>query len=127
MRKKKHFKINSKDTAYDRFYMINYLEPGKDWKALEKEKDDDEDTASMGTMTSASESEVDETYVVPPFFLGPNEVVVCVPASHVRVSFRAQLGRLGGGRAERHGLPLLRPRPLVASDLYGPHGQRARL
>jgi hypothetical protein len=62
MRKKKHFKINSKDTAYDRFYMINYLEPGKDWKALEKEKDDDEDTASMGTMTSASESEVDETW-----------------------------------------------------------------
>jgi uncharacterized C2H2 Zn-finger protein len=62
MRKKKHFKINSKDTAYDRFYMINYLEPGKDWKALEKEKDDDDDASSMGTMTSASESDVEETW-----------------------------------------------------------------
>ncbi len=25
MRKKKHFKINAKDTSYDQFYMINYL------------------------------------------------------------------------------------------------------
>jgi len=37
MRKKKHFKINSKNTFYDQFYMINYLEPGKDWKELEEE------------------------------------------------------------------------------------------
>jgi len=57
MRKKKHFKINSKDANYDRFYMINYLEPGKDWKALEKERDEDEES-----YTSASESEVDETW-----------------------------------------------------------------
>ena len=27
MRKKKHFKVNSKDTAYDKYYMIDYLVP----------------------------------------------------------------------------------------------------
>jgi hypothetical protein len=29
MRKKKHFKINPRNQSYDRFYVINYLEPGK--------------------------------------------------------------------------------------------------
>ncbi|KAL6074688.1 C2H2 type zinc-finger-domain-containing protein [Balamuthia mandrillaris] len=39
MRKKKHFKINAKHRFYDRFYMVNYLEPGKNWEMLEKEVD----------------------------------------------------------------------------------------
>ncbi|KAI9478839.1 MAG: hypothetical protein EXX96DRAFT_595937 [Benjaminiella poitrasii] len=44
MRKKKHFKIASKNRQYDRFYVINYLEPGKNWENFEKdtyESDDD--------------------------------------------------------------------------------------
>ncbi|TPX66999.1 hypothetical protein SpCBS45565_g04114 [Spizellomyces sp. 'palustris'] len=38
MRKKKHFKINPRNRGYDRFYIINYLEPGKNWEAYENER-----------------------------------------------------------------------------------------
>ncbi|KAI9091719.1 hypothetical protein DFS34DRAFT_564717, partial [Phlyctochytrium arcticum] len=38
MRKKKHFKINPRNRGYDRYYIINYLEPGKNWEAYENEK-----------------------------------------------------------------------------------------
>lgn len=38
MRKKKHFKINPRNQIYDRFYIINYLEPGKNWEAYQEEK-----------------------------------------------------------------------------------------
>ncbi|KAJ2482584.1 hypothetical protein IWW56_000926 [Coemansia sp. RSA 2131] len=37
MRKKKHFKISSHNRLYDRFYVVNYLEPGKSWEAIETE------------------------------------------------------------------------------------------
>ncbi|KAJ2003071.1 hypothetical protein GGI04_003015 [Coemansia thaxteri] len=40
MRKKKHFKISSHNRLYDRFYIVNYLEPGKSWEAIENEKTD---------------------------------------------------------------------------------------
>ncbi|KAJ3023552.1 hypothetical protein HKX48_002425 [Thoreauomyces humboldtii] len=44
MRKKKHFKINPRNRGYDRFYIINYLEPGKNWESFENEKyESDED------------------------------------------------------------------------------------
>ncbi|KAI8999357.1 hypothetical protein BC832DRAFT_519131, partial [Gaertneriomyces semiglobifer] len=39
MRKKKHFKINPRNRGYDRFYVINYLEPGKNWESFENERD----------------------------------------------------------------------------------------
>ncbi|ORX61873.1 hypothetical protein DM01DRAFT_1331343 [Hesseltinella vesiculosa] len=43
MRKKKHFKIASKNRQYDRFYVINYLEPGKNWETFEHDHDDSDD------------------------------------------------------------------------------------
>lgn len=43
MRKKKHFKIASKNRQYDRFYVINYLEPGKNWESFENDVYDSED------------------------------------------------------------------------------------
>jgi len=42
MRKKLHKKINPENPDYDRFYIINYLEPGKDWKRLNEEEPEDE-------------------------------------------------------------------------------------
>ncbi|XP_011406583.1 PREDICTED: zinc finger protein 277-like [Amphimedon queenslandica] len=39
MRKKYHKKINPKNKAYDKFYMINYLEEGKSWEDISKETD----------------------------------------------------------------------------------------
>ncbi|KAJ1666618.1 hypothetical protein EV178_002049 [Coemansia sp. RSA 1646] len=43
MRKKKHFKISSHNRLYDRFYIVNYLEPGKSWEAIETENTGDSD------------------------------------------------------------------------------------
>uniref|UniRef100_A0A8C0QNW3 Zinc finger protein 277 n=1 Tax=Chelonoidis abingdonii TaxID=106734 RepID=A0A8C0QNW3_CHEAB len=39
MRKKQHRRINAKNTEYDRFYIINYLEFGKSWEEVQSEDD----------------------------------------------------------------------------------------
>lgn len=36
MRKKNHKKINPRNAAYDKFYLVNYLEFGKKWEVLDK-------------------------------------------------------------------------------------------
>ncbi|GAB5592801.1 hypothetical protein Unana1_07701 [Umbelopsis nana] len=44
MRKKKHFKIAPNNRLYDRFYVINFLEPGKNWENFENDRyESDED------------------------------------------------------------------------------------
>lgn len=35
MRKKQHRKLNPKNQEYDRYYLVNYLEPGKTWETIE--------------------------------------------------------------------------------------------
>lgn len=40
MRKKVHKKINPHNKEYDKFYLVNYLEPGKTWKEIMEEFDD---------------------------------------------------------------------------------------
>lgn len=35
MRKKQHKRLNPSNRDYDKFYVINYLEAGKSWKALD--------------------------------------------------------------------------------------------
>ncbi|XP_063401923.1 zinc finger protein 277-like isoform X2 [Mytilus trossulus] len=54
MRKKQHRKINPNNKVYDRFYMINYLELGKNWEAIQSE----DDTA----IDNDAESEKEEDY-----------------------------------------------------------------
>ncbi len=39
MRKKQHKKINPKNTLYDKYYVINYLEFGKTWEDVQSEDD----------------------------------------------------------------------------------------
>ena len=36
MRKKNHKKINPRNAAYDKFYLINYLEMGKSWEQVSR-------------------------------------------------------------------------------------------
>ncbi|EGC32860.1 hypothetical protein DICPUDRAFT_155139 [Dictyostelium purpureum] len=43
MKKKKHTRLNPTNTTYDRFYLLNYLEPGKNWEDLKKSTDNDDD------------------------------------------------------------------------------------
>ncbi|XP_030755463.1 zinc finger protein 277 [Sitophilus oryzae] len=39
MRKKLHKRINPENCEYDKFYIVNYLELGKNWRVIEKEDD----------------------------------------------------------------------------------------
>lgn len=48
MRKKSHKKINPKNKAYDKFYLVNYLEFGKNWETVSKERDFEEDELPTG-------------------------------------------------------------------------------
>ncbi|KAK9506151.1 hypothetical protein O3M35_008138 [Rhynocoris fuscipes] len=61
MRKKGHKRVNPNNEMYDKFYVINYIEPGKSWKEREKlrrkkssvsgstgEDDDDDDDSDGG-------------------------------------------------------------------------------
>ncbi|XP_021369204.1 zinc finger protein 277-like [Mizuhopecten yessoensis] len=41
MRKKQHKKVNPKNKTYDKYYIINYLEMGKNWEAIQQENDRD--------------------------------------------------------------------------------------
>ncbi len=52
MRKKKHFKIHPHNHKYDKYYVINFTEPGKSWQMLEDEQPDlvdDEEVSSSGS------------------------------------------------------------------------------
>lgn len=46
MRKKLHKKINPKNTEFDKFYLINYLETDKNWECVQAE--DDSEIQEMG-------------------------------------------------------------------------------
>lgn len=39
MRKKLHKRINPQNKCYDKYYIVNYLEVGKDWQEIQKEDD----------------------------------------------------------------------------------------
>ena len=41
MRKKSHKRLNPKNRVYDRFYVINYLELGKNWQVVQSETEKD--------------------------------------------------------------------------------------
>ncbi|KAG1052563.1 hypothetical protein G6F43_005306 [Rhizopus delemar] len=62
MRKKKHFKIAAKNRQYDRFYVINYLEPGKNWESFERDNyESDEDDKDEETWEDWEEEEPEPT------------------------------------------------------------------
>ncbi len=50
----KHFRIDVRNHQYDRFYLVNYLEAGKDWKAIQDQVDDEEAFASHRWASSLS-------------------------------------------------------------------------
>jgi hypothetical protein len=48
MRKKAHKKINPQNRAYDEFYLVNYLEFGKNWEDLAQQHQQDEELLPTG-------------------------------------------------------------------------------
>ncbi|OZJ02337.1 hypothetical protein BZG36_04592 [Bifiguratus adelaidae] len=61
MRKKKHFKIAAKNRTYDRFYVINYLEPGKNWETLENDRYESDDDGKEDLWADWDEEESEPT------------------------------------------------------------------
>ncbi|KAK9717453.1 hypothetical protein K7432_006190 [Basidiobolus ranarum] len=61
MRKKKHFKISARNRMYDRFYVINYLEPGKNWETFEHEKYDSDEDRRDDSWADWDEQDPEET------------------------------------------------------------------
>lgn len=49
MRKKQHKKINPNNRQYDKFYVVNYLEPGKNWQDIMNEFDEQVNTVLFFT------------------------------------------------------------------------------
>ena len=48
MRKKMHKKLNPKNKAWDRFYLVNYLEFGKSWEDFVREESEEEPPPGWG-------------------------------------------------------------------------------
>lgn len=81
MRKKRHLRIDSKNREYDRFYMVNYLEMGRDWEDIQKEDDVKEEKVS----DSDDEGEWEDWAEV------DDEDTKCLFCSHVAPSAAASL------------------------------------
>ena len=45
MRSKSHYKIQSGDHKYDKYYLINYVQVGKTWEMLSKDEELEKDEA----------------------------------------------------------------------------------
>ncbi|KAG2176902.1 hypothetical protein INT43_007556 [Umbelopsis isabellina] len=61
MRKKKHFKIAPNNRLYDRFYVINYLEPGKNWETFENDRYESDEDRRDDSWADWDESEPEPT------------------------------------------------------------------
>ena len=53
MRKKRHFKISPQNHFYDKYYVINYLEAGKNWQDHENETPEKKQSASSSDTKNA--------------------------------------------------------------------------
>lgn len=51
MRKKRHFKIHPHNHKYDKYYVVNFTEPGKSWEALETERPEQTETDELSSST----------------------------------------------------------------------------
>ncbi|KAJ1883581.1 hypothetical protein H4R99_000459 [Coemansia sp. RSA 1722] len=89
MRKKKHFKISAHNRLYDRFYVVNYAEPGRSWEALENEAALDSD-ADDADRRDDSWADWDDKADMPATALFDNHQ--CASADECWAYMRAQCG-----------------------------------
>lgn len=59
IRKKQHRKLNPKNKEYDRFYLINYVELGRNWKSLKESHSDEEELDEWHCSSGGSEHALD--------------------------------------------------------------------
>ncbi|RDD37958.1 Zinc finger protein 277, partial [Trichoplax sp. H2] len=60
MRKKRHRKINANNKEYDKFYIINYLDPGKGWKNIQEEENRQDDNDTDNSDEEWSDESIDQ-------------------------------------------------------------------
>ncbi|KAK9722352.1 hypothetical protein K7432_002740 [Basidiobolus ranarum] len=77
MRKKKHFKISARNRMYDRFYVINYLEPGKNWETFENEKYDSEEDRRDDSWADWDEKDPEQTMCLFDDHVAPSPKEAC--------------------------------------------------
>ncbi|KAI9314297.1 hypothetical protein BX666DRAFT_2020339 [Dichotomocladium elegans] len=84
MRKKKHFKIAPKNRQYDRFYVINYLEPGKNWEHFEHDNYESDDDKRDDDWADWSEEEPEPTMCLfdSDVFPSPAEALEHIKSAH---------------------------------------------
>ncbi|XP_012268924.2 zinc finger protein 277 [Athalia rosae] len=56
MRKKLHKRVNPTNKEYDKFYVINYLEPGKSWQQMQNDSDNPEEPTGFSSGSEDGES-----------------------------------------------------------------------
>ncbi|KAF7724593.1 hypothetical protein EC973_000901 [Apophysomyces ossiformis] len=84
MRKKKHFKIAAKNRQYDRFYVINYLEPGKNWENFEHDNYESDEERRDESWADWEEEEAEPTMCLfdDHVFPSPKEALEHMKESH---------------------------------------------
>ena len=60
MRKKLHRKLNPKNKEYDQFYLINYVELGRNWESLKESHSDEDELGDWPCSSGNSEHAMDE-------------------------------------------------------------------
>ncbi|KAI7854781.1 hypothetical protein BDC45DRAFT_535353 [Circinella umbellata] len=103
MRKKKHFKIAAKNRQYDKFYVINYLEPGKNWEHFERDNMESDDEKSDQSDDSWAEWDEEEP-----------EVSMCLLCPETETSPQEAWDHM----EKKHGFDLTRIRKQLGLDFY---------
>nr|CAD7262325.1 unnamed protein product [Timema shepardi] len=97
MRKKIHKRINPDNKLYDKFYVVNYLEMGKDWQQVQKEPDEFE----ISRRGNASGSEDNSDWSDWQDEESPSSAVVCLFCEKTGQHFNDITRHM----ADQHGFP----------------------
>ncbi|XP_066996623.1 zinc finger protein 277 [Anabrus simplex] len=81
MRKKQHKRINPNNKAFDKYFIVNYLEIGKNWEQIQGEKDD-----SDSAEESSSWSDWEDDGETPP--------IVCLYCDYASLRFECVLDHM---------------------------------
>nr|CAD7202390.1 unnamed protein product [Timema douglasi] len=97
MRKKSHKRVNPDNKLYDKFYVVNYLEMGKDWQQVQKEPDEFE----ISSRGNASGSEDNSDWSDWQDEESPSSAVVCLFCEKTGQHFNDITRHM----ADQHGFP----------------------
>lgn len=89
MRKKQHKSINPDNKSYDRFYVVNYLELGRDWRDIQAEKDSSDSCSDSDSDEEEAKGETEMMASGMPF--DATGTVTCLFCNQISASFEEAL------------------------------------